>query len=148
MDISQLVAFLAPFLSPLLESSGKAAAGAIEKFGSAAWEQASKLWGRLAGRVHARPAALEAAQDVAASPDDETARAALTWQVGKLLAAEPELRQELETLWQQARSVAITTVTASGDRSVAVGGSVQGTISTGDSGPHRPAPPTPTPSDG
>jgi hypothetical protein len=145
MEITALVAFLSPFLRPLLESGGKAAAGAVEKFGSAAWEQASKLWDRLAGRVRERPAALEAAQDVAANPDDETARTALTWQLGKLLAADPELRQELEELWQQAGSVVVTTVTASGERSVAVGGNVQGSISTGDStgvaGPRRPPPP-------
>jgi late competence protein required for DNA uptake (superfamily II DNA/RNA helicase) len=82
---------------------------------------------------------------VAANPDDETARTALTWQLGKLLAADPELRQELEELWQQAGSVVVTTVTASGERSVAVGGNVQGSISTGDStgvaGPRRPPPP-------
>jgi hypothetical protein len=131
MDISELVNFLAPFLGPLMAKGGEAAAALVERFGEEAWRTASKLWDRLAHGIRSRPAAQEAAEDVAASPDNESARNALAWQLGKLLNGDPALRTDVEQLWR-AGSTTITTVTASGERSVAVGGNVQGRIVTGD----------------
>jgi hypothetical protein len=131
MDLSELVSFLAPFLGPLMAKGGEAAAQAAERFGEAAWQTASKLWDRLARGIRSRPAAEEAAEDVAADPDDESARNALAWQLGKLLSGDPELRADIEELWR-AGSTTITTVTASGERSVAIGGNVHGQIVTGD----------------
>ncbi|MFD8005639.1 hypothetical protein [Streptomyces mirabilis] len=134
MDIAQLTAFLAPFLNPLLTRTEEAVAGAVASFGEAAWERAGALWRRLSGRVAEKPAAQEAAQDVAEAPDSDGARSALAWQLEKLLASDPALRDEISRLWEESVSagVVVTTVTASGERSVAVGGNVKGDITTGD----------------
>jgi hypothetical protein len=135
MDVDQLIAFLSPFLAPLLFRTEEAVSNAVTGFGEAAWQQAAKLWERLRGGVEERPAAREAVQDVAAEPDSSGAKAALKWQLEKLLAADPALGEDLARLWQQgvAAGVTVTTVTASGERSVAVGGDVSGgSISTGD----------------
>jgi hypothetical protein len=131
MDTGALVNFLAPFLGPLMAKGGEAAAQLVERFGEAAWHTASKLWDRLARGIESRPIAQEAAEDLAANPDDESARNALVWQLGKLLNGDPALRVDIEELWR-AGSTTITTVTASGERSVAVGGNVSGRIVTGD----------------
>jgi hypothetical protein len=40
-------------------------------------EHAKRLWAKLRPRVEAKPAVLEAAQDVAQRPDDDRARGAL-----------------------------------------------------------------------
>ncbi|RCG28348.1 hypothetical protein DQ384_24860 [Sphaerisporangium album] len=141
MDVAQLAAFLAPFLGSLLGKAGTTAAEVAGEFGEAAWEQATKLWRRLAGHVAERPAAQEAAEDVAEHPDSEGARGALAWQLEKLLASDTALRDDLARLWREgaAAGVTVTTVTAFGHRSVAVGGDVKGTITTGDA----PRPPVP-----
>jgi hypothetical protein len=128
MDLAQITAFLAPFLASLLGKAGTAAAG---DFGEAAWDHAVKFWQRLGGHIAERPAAQEAAEDVAEHPDSEGARSALAWQLEKLLADDPVLRDDIARLWRQGVAAG-TTVTASGHRSVAVGGNVHGTIFTGD----------------
>ena len=77
-------------------------------------------------------AALEAVRDVAHTPDDEDAQAALRVQLKKLLAEDQTLTEEVTEWWQRAKAAGIM-VTASGDRSVAIGGDVLGsTIVTGD----------------
>ncbi|MGW0588448.1 hypothetical protein [Streptosporangium sp. NPDC002607] len=130
MDLAQITAFLAPFLGSLLGKAGTAAG----EFGEAAWDHAVQLWQRLGGHIAERPAAQEAAEDVAEHPDSEGARSALAWQLEKLLAGDPALRDDIARLWQQgvAAGTTVTTVIASGHRSAAVGGNVHGTIFTGD----------------
>lgn len=102
MDVTVLVKdvipFLAPFLPYLLKAGEKAAEEAGEKLGEASWERAKALWGRLRPKVEAKPAALEAAQDVAAQPDDEDAQAALRRQLKKLLAEDQALAAEVARL--------------------------------------------------
>jgi len=78
---AQLVQFLAPFLPYLLKDlklAGQEAAKKLgEKAGEGGFEQAKALWDKLRSKVEARPAALEAAQEAAAHPDDADALAAL-----------------------------------------------------------------------
>jgi len=128
---AQLMQLLAPFLPYLLKGvklAGQEAAKALgEKAGEQGFEQAKALWEKLHPKVEARPAALEAAQDAAAHPDDEDALAALRLQLKKLLAEDPALAQELARLLPQS-GPAGQTVIASGDRSVAIGGSVSGSV--------------------
>jgi hypothetical protein len=129
----QIVQLLTPFLPYLLkvgEGLGTRTARHVEDKG---WDLATRLWGRLGDRVAARPSAKEAAAELAAAPTDEDARAALRVQIRKLLVEEPALAHELEALLKDAQgSGATTTVTASGERSVAIGHDVQGgTIITG-----------------
>jgi hypothetical protein len=128
---AQLVQFLAPFLPYLVKGvklAGQEAAKKLgEKAGEQGFEQAKALWDRLRPKMEARPAALEAAQDAAAHPDDEDALAALRLQLKKLLAEDEALAQELVRLLEQSRPAG-QTVIASGDRSVAIGGSVSGSV--------------------
>lgn len=77
--------------------------------------------------MEAQPAALEAAQDAAAQPDDEDAQAALRRQLKKLLAADEALAAEVTRLWEETKAAGVT-VSATGQRSVAIGGSVSGSI--------------------
>jgi hypothetical protein len=131
MDITELArnltAFLAPLLPYLLRAGEKAAEEAGSRLGEAAWERAKALWARLRPKVEAKPAAQEAAQGVAANPQDPDALGALRYQLRKLLEEDATLREDLARLWQEARSAGVA-VTALDDRSVAVGGGVSGSV--------------------
>lgn len=132
----EVVAFLAPFMPYLLQAGQKAGGKALEevgkKFGGDAWERAKTLWGKLRPKVEEKPAAQEAAQDVADAPDDEDAQAALRLQLKKLLAEDEALAHEVAHLLEEAKQAGVT-VTASGERSVAIGGDVTSSrITTGD----------------
>ena len=78
-----------------------------------------------------RPAQLEGAvTDLAADGQDPDALGALRLQVRKILTANPDLVTELAAMLPPA-----PTVTASGPRSVAIGGNNTGPITTGDHSP-------------
>ena len=128
---AQLVQLLAPFLPYLVKGLKLAGQEAARKLGEQAseqgFEQAQALWDRLRPKMEARPAALEAAQDAAAHPDDEDALAALRLQLKKLLAEDQALAQELARLWNEAQASGVTVI-ASGSRSVAIGGNVSGSV--------------------
>lgn len=131
MDVTalakDLVVFLAPFLPYLLKAGEKAAEEAGKKLGSDAWDKAKALWGKLRPKVEAKPAAQEAVKDAAAAPQDEDAQAALRLQLRKILADDQVLAAEVARLWEEAKAAGVT-VTALGDRSVAVGGGVSGSV--------------------
>lgn len=136
MDIgalaSSVTTALVPLLPYLLKAGEKAAEETGTKVADQSLEWAKSLWSKLKPKVDAKPAALEAAQDVAQTPDDEDAQAALRVQVKKLLAEDQSLAEEVRRWLEQGKAAGIT-VTASGDRSVAIGGDVKGsTIVTGD----------------
>jgi hypothetical protein len=120
------VTLLVPFLKGLLSSGEDVAEELGEEAGRKGWSFARKLWGRLRGKVEERPAAREAVEDVAARPDDQRARVALEWQVQKLLEEDAGLAEDVQKLLQDAETanVITVTVTASGERSIAVGGNV------------------------
>ena len=132
----QLVQVLTPFL-PFLVKAGERIGPQVEQKGM---ELASTLWTRLSSQLEKRPAAQEAAADLAKAPSDEDAQAALRVQLRKLLAEDPALQKEIEALLKDARdSGSITTVNVSGDRSVGIGRDVSGsTIITGDQGKTQP----------
>jgi hypothetical protein len=128
---AQLVQFLVPYLPYLVKGAKLAGQEAAKKLGEKAseqgFEQAKTLWEKLRPKVEAKPAALEAAQDAADHPDDEDALAALRLQLKKLLAEDEALAQELVRLLPQS-GPAGQTVIASGERSVAIGGDVSGSV--------------------
>jgi predicted NACHT family NTPase len=127
-QLVQLLALHLPYLLKGLKLAGQEAAGKLgEQASEQAFEQAKALWDKLRPKIEARLAALEAAQDAAAHPDDEDALAALRLQLKKLLAEDQALAQELARLLPQS-GPAGQTVIASGDRSVAIGGSVSGSV--------------------
>jgi hypothetical protein len=131
VEIAALTSFLAPFLPYVVQAGHKVAGKAADAIGEEAANYAQRLWERLRPGVEAKPAAQEAVEEVAKSPEDEDALGALRIQLRKLLEEDQELAAELTSIWQEARAANV--VTASGERSVAVGGDVSGsTIITGD----------------
>ena len=102
-----LTTFLAPFLPFLIRQGEQAAEAAIDRFGAAAWKRAQKLWARLRPKVEEKEAAREAADDVAAAPDDELARAALQLQLRKLVGDDPDLGRELAEMLEENRRAGI-----------------------------------------
>jgi hypothetical protein len=136
MDIGTIASSLTTALVPLLPYLLKAGEKAAEETGKAvagqSWEWGKSLWTKLKPKVEAKPAALEAAQDVAQAPEDEDLQAVLRVQLRKLLTEEQSLAEEVSRWLEQGRAAGIT-VTASGERNVAIDGDVKGsTIVTGD----------------
>src|ERR1041385_2611106 len=99
MDITpvaqSLVAYLAPFLPYLMKAGEKVVEEGAKKFGTVAWDQALAVWNKIRPQVEAKPAAVEAAQDVADAPDDEDAQATFRQQLKKLLRDDPELTRDI-----------------------------------------------------
>jgi len=95
-----VVHFLTPFLPYLLQVGKKAGGKAIEEigkeFGAEAAKKAKALWHKL--RVNKNVE--EAAQDVAAMPDDPDAQAALRLQLKKLLKADELLAKDTVRLME------------------------------------------------
>ena len=136
MDIGALASSLTTALVPLLPYLLKAGEKAAEETGktvaSESLEWAKSLWTKLKPKVDAKPAAFEAAQDAAQTPEDEDAQAALRVQLKKLLAEDQSLAEEVSRWLEQGKAAGII-VSASGERSVAIGGDVKGgAIVTGD----------------
>ena len=136
MDIGALASSLTTALVPLLPYLLKAGEKAAEETGKAvagqSWEWGKSLWTKLKPKVEAKPAVLEAAQDVAQAPEDEDLQAVLRVQLKKLLTEDQSLAKEVSRWLEQGKAAGIT-VTALGERSVAIGGDVKGsTIVTGD----------------
>ena len=133
MEIAALTAFLAPFLPSLIKAGEKAVEKAADAVSDEAFKYAKALWDKLKPGVEAKPAAKEAAEEVATHPDDDDALASLRLQLRKLLEQDQGLADDLARIWQEAQAANVVQVTASGERSVAVGGDVTGsTIVTGD----------------
>ena len=131
MEIAALTSFLAPFLPYVVQAGQKVAGKAADAVGEEAANYAQKLWDRIRPGVEAKPAAQEAVEEVAAHPEDEDALGALRIQLRKLLEEDEELAADMAKIWQEAQAANV--VTASGERSVAVGRDVSGsTIITGD----------------
>ncbi len=129
MDVSVLVTLLAPCLGGFLGVVTAAANEVGQSVGADLVEHAKRLWAKLRPHVEAKPAALEAAEDVAQRPDDVRARGALELQLEKLLADDPDLSREVQALLSDAVAAGVV---AAGERNVAVGGDVSGVIISGD----------------
>ncbi len=108
----------------------QSAAGELgKKIGADTWQGLKALAERIQQKAEEKPALQEALADARTHPQDEDAIAALRLQLRKLLQADPDLRAEAARVLAQVPAGVI----AWGERSVAVGGHVQGsTIITGD----------------
>jgi hypothetical protein len=136
MDIgalaSSLTTALVPLLPYLLKAGEKAAEETGKAVGSQSLEWGKSLWSKLKPKVEAKPAALEAAQDAVQMPDNADAQGALRLQLYKLLTEDQSLAEEVSRWLDQGKAGGVN-VSATGDRSVAIGGDVKGgTIITGD----------------
>jgi hypothetical protein len=114
---------LIPLLPYLLRIGDAAADEVGRRMSAAAWEQIRALWKRLCLRRSVEPVA----QAVVASPDNPALREALREEIARALAEDDSLAQELARLLPQS-GPAGQTVIASGERSVAIGGSVSGSV--------------------
>lgn len=130
-----LATLLAPLLPYLLDKTRDSAGRATEAVGSAAWDRAKRIWGRLWPKVQDKEGAREAVETLAQNPDDEAARGALQFQLRKILAADPALAQDLDRMVREGQQVGViadngAVVVVGGvkaDRGgVAVGGSISG----------------------
>lgn len=136
MDISILASSVTTALVPLLPYLLKAGEKAAEETGKTvagqSLEWAKSIWTKLKPKVEAKPGALEAAQDAAQAPEDQDAQAAFRQVLKKLLTEDQSFAEEVSRWLDQGKAAGIT-VTASGERSVAIGGNVNSTtIATGD----------------
>jgi len=124
----KIAAFLMPLLPYLLKVGEKAAEEAGKKIGGEGWERAKALWDKLRRKKSVE----QVAQTAAALPDNQALREALREEIARALKEDGALREEVARLWGEAEAAGVT-VTASGERSVAIGGNVSGsTIITGD----------------
>ncbi|HEX5604056.1 MAG TPA: hypothetical protein VFX63_15955 [Pyrinomonadaceae bacterium] len=129
---SSVTTALVPLLPYLLKAGEKAAEETGKTVANQSLEWGKSLWSKLKSKVEAKPDALEAAQEIAQSPEDQDAQAALRRHLRKLLTEDQSLAEEVSRWLEQGKAAGIT-VTASGERSVAIGGDVKGsTIVTGD----------------
>jgi hypothetical protein len=98
---------LAPFLRSLVGVGGEVFDAAKDKLvktaGNAVSEKVEELWAKIRPAVEARPAAVEAAQDVAKAPDDEDGRVALKRQIQKILEADAGMAAEMVKLLESSR---------------------------------------------
>src|SRR5215213_401655 len=102
MDVSLLAdavtQMLAPALPALVLGGQDLVADAAKALGTEAWKKVTTLWGKLRGRIEQKPAAGEAAQDVARSPENPDALAALRHQIKKILAEDEAFAAEVAQL--------------------------------------------------
>jgi hypothetical protein len=108
MDIALLVKLLAPALPLLLGLGQKAIDKGAEKLGEKGAEGlVGRMWQMLKPKVEAKPAAIEAAADVAKAPDDEDAIASLRQQLKKILEApeNADLAAEIAKLLAESEQV-------------------------------------------
>lgn len=107
---------------------------AVTKVGSRVWDSAQTVWQKLSGSsADTKTDVTKALRDVAALPGDEDTHAALRVQLKKLLLEDSALKEALSQLVTEIEQSGGVTVTASGDRSVAIGGDAKdSTIITGD----------------
>jgi hypothetical protein len=130
-----LINLLAPLLPALLEKGQQAAEDVIEAVGGEAWGRVKAIWSKLRPKVDQDEAVKEAASAVATDPQDEAAKGALQFQLRNLLAADPQLAQELKDMLQEGQSAGVfadngavvITGGVSADRGgIAVGGTLHG----------------------
>jgi hypothetical protein len=116
MDATQLAQLAATTLTPALPVLLKIGEGTLTKIGEDFKDAVSKklcekFWPRLAQN----PAALEAANDAAAAPNDADAQAAFRRQVKKLLEADPDFAQEIAALLPAASGASTQNVPINGN---------------------------------
>jgi hypothetical protein len=124
--VAPLASLLAPALPYLLNIGNAAASEAGKAIGAEAWTRASCAWRKLQPAVSQRPAAREAAEDLAHNTNDPDALAAFRQQLRKVLSDEPQLIEELKPLLESNQTT--TTVIASGDGAIAAGRDNRGMI--------------------
>jgi hypothetical protein len=112
MDTAQLAQVVITTLTPALPVLLKVGEGAVGKIGE---NITDGIWKKLHSRLSLRPAALEAANDAAAAPNDADAQAAFRRQVKKLFEEDPAFAQEIAALLPAASGASTQNVQINGD---------------------------------
>lgn len=124
MDPTALAAAATALLAPYIAKAGEALA---ETLGEALPGYAGRLWNAIRLKFKGKPAAEEAAQDLAAQPNDADARAAFRVALKKALSDDDDFAALMEAL--------VPKVQAQADRdgiAINVGGDLTGQIIIGD----------------
>ena len=115
-DIAVLAHDVTTYLIPALPYLVKIGEGAATESGKkllgGAWDSTKALWDRVWKKVETKPAALEAAQDLATNPNDTDLQAALRSQLKKLLSEDQSFATEVEQLFNKAKEVSGSQVSA------------------------------------
>jgi hypothetical protein len=137
-SIAALASQLAPAVLPYLPYLLKGVNYVGKKLGEVNWDVVLKVWERLRPQVEEQPEVKQHLEEAAQKPDDPRAAALVSWDLEKILAAlPPQQLTEIQTMLSQS-TTETRTVTASGERAVAIGGSADhATITTGDQGPSK-----------
>ena len=128
---------LTPFLPALIGGAGSIGGSVLEgfgkKIGETGWQSVTRLWDKLRPQVDAHPESAHRLQEAISAPGDARSASLISGELEKLLQAMPadeliEIRELVSQISIQVRSV-----TATGDRSIAIGGDVSNSsIGTGD----------------
>jgi hypothetical protein len=111
MDVTTLAPVVLPYLVrylPAMIEAGKFVGGkALEKIAEKTtdeiWKVAQPWIGRLMGRIEDKPTALNAAQRVAVSPENEKYRTALEVELEEILTEDRDLADEIKRILDQAK---------------------------------------------
>ncbi len=123
--------YLTPFLPTLLKKAGEAVVTeTTKKAVGETWDATKALWTRMKSKVEEKPAALEAAQDLAANPNDADSQATLRNQLKKLLNEDQSFATEIEQLFNKAKEVSGSHVSAT-HGGIAFGDNAQNNIVVG-----------------
>jgi hypothetical protein len=134
MDVTTLASAVLPYLVrylPAMTEAGKFVGGkALEKITEnttdKVWEIVQPWIGKLTGKIEDKPSALNAAQRVAVSPENEKYQTALEVELEDILTGDQALAEEIKRILDQAKAGS-KQVTA--DRSgVAFGDNARGNI--------------------
>lgn len=129
-ELATLVGELSPYVTAAVGTYGAAVLVRAQEEAA----DATVGWGRRILRRIFADEVPETVIELAQAPDDPDLQAALRVQIRRLLAADEELAAQVRAMVAEARAAtaATVTVTASGERSVAVGRDNNATIITGD----------------
>lgn len=123
-----LTTFLTPFLPILLKKAGEAVVTeTTKKAVGETWDATKALWTRMKSKVEEKPAVLEAAEDVAKNPTTPKFQTALEIQLEKLLTEDRSFATEIEQLFNKAKAVSGSQVTAT-HGGIAFGDNAQGNV--------------------
>ena len=135
MDPAELARAATAALAPFLIEAGETVAmEAVKKLP----EQARKVWSLIETKIHGKPAAEEAAQDLVENPSDEDNQAAFELQIKKLIKENPEFGEALSIALTRkgpgtasnmgSGAAASGGSVAAGAGGIAIGGSVGGSV--------------------
>lgn len=121
MDPQAIATTAVSVLSPYLAKAGEKA---VEEVGKKLPETLGRVWRSITARLSGKPAAEEAAKDLAATPEDNDNQAAFRKELRKMLETDSAFATELAALLHSAQRESGVTVTNTGPGAVATGGSV------------------------